>query len=238
MTKQVLVIEDDKINQRLVKDTLEKEGYTVIVVANGEDGLVAFKSYDPDIILIDLYLPGISGIETADRIRQVEEKRAIYTPIVAMTATVSTQIRQDCFKVGIDKLISKPIDIRDLNYLVEQFFKSNTMDMEKALIDLEGDSQLLQELTEEFIGKNYANSLIKDIGNAIDREDYYNLYKQAHKLKGAAACIRANNIYNISCKLESKGKSHTMQGTKELLYSLKEEYKKLKNYVLNYRWYK
>lgn len=109
----VLVVEDNRMNQQLIKKVLKSCGCVVKVAGNGETALKFFQADTFDLILMDLQMPVMGGLEATKKIRQLEltsEK----TPIVALTANVTRQDREACFEAGMDAFLSKPLSRQEL----------------------------------------------------------------------------------------------------------------------------
>ena len=117
----VLVADDNPVNQRLVVRTLEKSGHRVTAVKSGAEAIDASGQQVFDVILMDIQMPGVDGIEATAAIRAREAANRTHTPIVAMTASVFDSDRQRCLEAGMDAFLSKPIDLPELVRLVESF---------------------------------------------------------------------------------------------------------------------
>ena len=118
---RILVVEDNPKNLKLVRDVLQFSGYEVIEATSGEDGVRLAASEHPDLILMDLQLPGIDGAEALRRIRAGERTRAV--PVVAVTAFAMDDDRQNAFDSGFTGYVEKPISVRGLPQQVEDFLK-------------------------------------------------------------------------------------------------------------------
>jgi signal transduction histidine kinase/CheY-like chemotaxis protein/HPt (histidine-containing phosphotransfer) domain-containing protein len=105
----ILVAEDNAINQQLITSLLRKWGHRVTIVENGMAAVMAASSADFDIILMDLQMPGMSGIEAAQRIRKLSGERG-QTPMIALTAHVLSNIRDEVLAAGMQDHVAKPID--------------------------------------------------------------------------------------------------------------------------------
>jgi two-component system, cell cycle response regulator DivK len=112
MVARVLVVEDNPLNLKLIKDVLEYQGFDVLTAASGEAGVVAALSDSPDLVLMDLQLPGIDGHEALLRIRA--DPRRSGTPVVAVTAFAMKGDVERAAAAGFDGYIAKPIDIHAL----------------------------------------------------------------------------------------------------------------------------
>lgn len=119
MSPRVLVIEDNALNLKLVRDVLEHAGYTVGSATSGEDGVAAAAAEPPDLVLLDLQLPGIDGHETLRRLR--DETLRTDVPVVAVTALAMVEDRERAARAGFDGYLQKPISPRALPGQVEQF---------------------------------------------------------------------------------------------------------------------
>ena len=118
---RILVVEDNPKNLKLVRDVLQFSGYEVIEATSGEDGVRLAASEQPDLILMDLQLPGIDGAEALRRIRAGEETRAV--PVVAVTAFAMDHDRQNAFDSGFTGYVEKPISVRRLPQQVRDFLR-------------------------------------------------------------------------------------------------------------------
>ena len=114
----ILIVEDNEKNLKLVRDVLQVKGYETIEAGTAEDGLKLARARKPDLILMDIQLPGMSGIEALKALRAEPATAAI--PVVAITASVMQQDRQQIMSAGFDGFIEKPINLRGLLDNVQQ----------------------------------------------------------------------------------------------------------------------
>lgn len=110
MTRVIPVVEDNERNLRLLRDVLEYAGYDVRVARTAEDGITLAVSEPPDLVLMDLELPGIDGVEALRRLR--ESPRTADIPVVAVTAQAMRQDREPALRAGFDGYVVKPITVR------------------------------------------------------------------------------------------------------------------------------
>ena len=115
----ILLTEDNAVNQRLASRLLEKEGHLVVVADDGAKALKACKENTFDLILMDVQMPVMDGIEATAAIRQIEQTTGHHVPIVAMTAHAMAGDRQRFLKAGMDGYVSKPIHSRELLEAIE-----------------------------------------------------------------------------------------------------------------------
>ena len=115
---RILVVEDNPKNLKLVRDVLTHFGYEVIEATSGEDGVRLAGERSPDLILMDLQLPGIDGAEALRQIRGSEHRQV---PVVAVTAFAMNDDRTRAFESGFDGYVEKPISVRALPQQVRDF---------------------------------------------------------------------------------------------------------------------
>jgi two-component system cell cycle response regulator DivK len=117
--RRILVVEDNPLNLKLVREVLRFAGYDVIEAQSGEEGLRAAKETPPDLVLMDLQLPGIDGTETLHRLRK--DTLGPEVPIVAVTAFAMAEDKERASRAGFDGYIEKPISVRALPGQIEAF---------------------------------------------------------------------------------------------------------------------
>ena len=110
MTHVILVVEDNERNLKLVRDVLEYVGYDVRVARTAEDGIALAVKEPPDLVLMDLQLPGIDGMEALRRLRESPQTADI--PVVAVTAQAMKHDRERALEAGFDGYVEKPISVR------------------------------------------------------------------------------------------------------------------------------
>ena len=117
--RRILVVEDNPKNLKLVRDVLTYAGFEVIEATSGEDGVRLVQESVPDLVLMDLQLPGIDGAEALRQIRLSEKQ----VPVVAVTAFAMNNDRTRAFEAGFDGYVGKPISVRALPQQVSDFLK-------------------------------------------------------------------------------------------------------------------
>ncbi|HSG47906.1 MAG TPA: HD domain-containing phosphohydrolase [Longimicrobiales bacterium] len=128
----MLVVDDDERSRRSVARALERLGHRVTAVASAEDALARLAVEEPDLILLDLYMPGMDGLETARRIR---DAMRMDVPIIMITGEGSRETRLDAVAGGINDFIRKPFDLRELELRVgAQLKHKRSMDSVKARV--------------------------------------------------------------------------------------------------------
>jgi two-component system, cell cycle response regulator DivK len=117
----ILVIEDNDKSRKLVRDVLTFKGYEIVEAETGEEGVGLAQERRPSLILMDIRLPGIDGIQALGRLRAEVATRGI--PVMAMTASVMAGDRRRVLEAGFDAFQSKPINLKDFLTAVEQLLE-------------------------------------------------------------------------------------------------------------------
>ena len=128
MTYVILVVEDNERNLKLLRDVLEYAGYDVRVARTAEDGITSAVSEPPDLVLMDLQLPGIDGMEALRRLR--ESSRTADIPVVAVTAQAMKQDRERALDAGFNGYVEKPITVRAFPDQVRRFLSGGEVGTE------------------------------------------------------------------------------------------------------------
>lgn len=119
--KNVMVVEDNEKNRKLMRVVLKAKGYNIIEAATGEEALNLLKNQKPDIILMDIQLPGIDGLTLIKQIKASVITKDI--PIIAVTAYAMKGDEQKILDTGCNAYISKPINTQELPLIVEKYIK-------------------------------------------------------------------------------------------------------------------
>jgi len=237
---RILLAEDNAVNQRLAARLLEKQGHSVLAVANGVQALAALETQAFDLILMDVQMPEMNGYEATTAIREKERTTGGHIPIIAMTAHALKGDRERCIAAGMDGYISKPIKTGELVEAIEgSVVIRNThpelglssspleepLDRQEALSLLEGDVGLLVEIAGLFL-EGYKLSLL-EIRNAIANRDGEALEFTAHTLKGALASFGARSSFAAAERLETMGRNGQLDGALEAWEALTSQIERL-----------
>ena len=118
--RSLLLVEDNAINQEIALAVLTELGASVDVASNGEEGVAAFMRKDYDLILMDVRMPVMDGLEATRRIRSSGKHDALTAPVIAMTANAMQEDRDACAAAGMNGHIAKPIDMAELQSALYQ----------------------------------------------------------------------------------------------------------------------
>ena len=123
--EQILVIEDNALNLKLVRDVLQYAGYDVVEAHSGEEGVQLAGERTPDLVLMDLQLPGIDGAEALRQIREREPAKAV--PVIAVTAFAMKNDQERASLAGFDGYLAKPINVRAFPSQIRAFLADGVL---------------------------------------------------------------------------------------------------------------
>ena len=218
---RILLAEDNAVNQRLAVRLLEKWGHTVVVAGNGRKALETWEQEPFNLILMDVQMPEMSGLEATRAIREREGFAGGRIPIIAMTAHAMEGDREKCLAAGMDQYVTKPVDQKKLYEAVENFGRpampeagenmnanatvtTLSFDPEIVLERVDGDRELLREIGGLFLQD--APRLLADIRNAVGRADAKALEHSAHTRKGSVGNFGARVAFEAAQALEQMGR--------------------------------
>jgi two-component system sensor histidine kinase/response regulator len=118
---RILLAEDNLVNQRVAMTMLGKMGHRITLATNGLEAVEQWRQSDFDLILMDVQMPGMTGLQATTQIRQ-EEATGAHVPIVAMTASAMSEDRDRCLSAGMDAFISKPVSYKAIEQVITATF--------------------------------------------------------------------------------------------------------------------
>ena len=118
----ILIIEDNDKNMKLVRDVLQVKGYETLEAGTAEDGITLARAHSPDLVLMDIQLPGMNGIEALGVLRADAATSRI--PVIAVTASVMQQDRKKITEAGFDGYISKPINVKEFLVSISEMLEN------------------------------------------------------------------------------------------------------------------
>ena len=241
----VLLVEDHVVNQKLAVALLERWGHRVEVAANGQLALAVLAQRSFDVILMDMMMPVMDGLETTQRIRASELGRR--TPIIAMTANAMQGDRERCLAAGMDDYISKPIETAELQRLLHHFLPADgaalptpsggqtlgsgvepgpgTVEFDYDLALRGVDQEVVDIIVHAFI-KEWPRDRQK-MELALTSGDLTQAMHVAHALKGTLAMFGARPPVEMANRLEILTTRGDGSGMRELVNSLTAEVEKL-----------
>ncbi len=121
MAKRVMIVEDNELNMKLFHDLLEARGYEILQTRDGMEALKMARAEKPDLILMDIQLPEVSGLEVTKWLKEDDDLKAI--PVIAVTAFAMKGDEEKIREGGCEAYIAKPISVSNFLATVEQFLK-------------------------------------------------------------------------------------------------------------------
>jgi len=208
-TVRLLLAEDNVVNQRVAVGLLSKRGHQVTVVTNGREALDAIERDRFDLVLMDVQMPEMGGLEATIAIRERERTSGGHLRIVAMTAHAMTGDRERCYAAGMDGYLSKPIDPQRLYAVVEENWSGDderpagAVDRAHLLARLGGDEELMADVIRLFLDD--CPNVLASIKRAVDQRDTAAIRSAAHALKGASGNLAAAGLTDAAATLERIG---------------------------------
>ena len=246
--RSVLLAEDNAINRRLATRLIEKQGCTVLPATDGHEVLELLARETVDLILMDVQMPGLDGLEATRRIREREQRTGEHVPIVVLTAHAMKGDRERCLAAGADDYLAKPIAPASLaavldRYLVlsaarvagrEELDGERPLDFEALLMDrLEGDRELLGEMAKMF--ESEAGTLVGKTRAALERGDFPALLRTVHTLKGAVANFGTGPAFRAAEELEAAARGGSAERAMEAREKLESELRRLQASLQTFR---
>ena len=234
---RILLAEDNQVNQRLATRLLEKRGHHVTVVENGREALNALEDSTFDLVLMDVQMPVLDGIEAVTEIRSREIDTPFHQRVVALTAHAMKGDKERYLAAGMDGYLSKPIRHQELDEILDGYFPgrheppvpaptpepraTDSIDQVELMDRIGGDLAFLSELTDLF--RTEYPKLLSDARQAFAEENADGMMRAAHALRGALANLAATGPSSSAAALEEIGRSGGLTMAEPILDRLEEE---------------
>jgi signal transduction histidine kinase/DNA-binding response OmpR family regulator len=227
----ILLAEDNVVNQKLAVRLLEKQGHMVTVVGDGHAAVTALAQQPFDLVLMDVQMPTMGGLEATAAIREQEQTNGTHVPIIAMTAHAMKDDRERCLAAGMDGYIAKPIRRDTLEAAISQVLgrmpglnspvDEPPIDIVGALSTVDGDRNLLQELSAVFL-QEYPGWMA-ELGAAVRDGDALQTEQTAHSLKDALAIYGNTAASHLAYELETMSRAGHLERAPIVLQMLEQE---------------
>jgi two-component system sensor histidine kinase RpfC len=257
---RVLVAEDNLTNQKVIAKILERAGHQPRLVENGEQALDAMEKEKFDLVLLDLHMPVMGGLEAA-KILQFTRHGPSQPPLVALTADATQESRKACDEAGFDAYVTKPVEVKTLLELLDSLVTAGreghaatTMaqaapagndaweggrggqvidpDTFNELATLGEKEDFLEKLIQVFL--DTGNQKIKDIEKAMLARDYNRVSELAHALKGSAGQIGASTLMHLCNQMaHARPLEFEEEGTSDV-ETLKIEFERVRTALQEY----
>ena len=226
---RVLVAEDNPTNQTLVVALLTQKGHHVSMVSNGREAVERFDAQTFDLILMDVQMPEMGGLEATAAIRERERATGRHTPIIALTARAMAGDREECLAAGMDEYVSKPLRPDALFSTIDALCgprgrsarkatsgapssptSPGTVDRRTLLASFGGRAQLVKEVVDVFLED--APVMMARLTTAARAQDVTEVAAAAHAIKGSAGLFSQGPVYESARRLEQIAKTADMSG--------------------------
>ena len=233
-SRRILLAEDGVINQQVAVRLLEERGHSVVVVNNGRAAVEQVAAQPFDVVLMDVQMPDMDGIEATAAIRQAETPTGGHIPIVAMTAHAMKGDRDRFLAAGMDGYVAKPVRPHELYAAVEGLHRALRREFAPADVFFEwdaalervgGDEAMLRDLAEMFFAE--CPKLMQQIRGHIAGADGPELRRAAHTLRGSAQVFGAEATAEAAHRLEEIGREEAFADAGEALALLEDEVARL-----------
>jgi PAS domain S-box-containing protein len=219
----ILLAEDVLVNQKFAVHALERMGYRVDVVANGQEAFDAVMRQAYDVVLMDVQMPLMDGLEAT---RQIRRRNILQPQIIAMTANAMQGDREICLEAGMDDYISKPVYLQELRAALERVGSRMSQTIEEQTMNQESLNiaeilEMGRDLLEAFIDEIPQN--LAELHAAFVAKDGREIAEAAHKIKGSSAYIGATKAKELAGTIERMGTAGDVNGATLLLRQLEIE---------------
>lgn len=234
---RILLAEDNHFNQQIATITLQNAGYEVDTAGTGRQVIEKWMDGKYDLILMDLEMPDIDGLEAAAAIRRMEKERGGHTPIFAVSAHAKASHMNRCLAAGMDDYIAKPIGIGDLAAKIGNFIAkppnpgsngaaTNPPFDLSSLRDMFSEDEV-RDLVRLFL--NRGREMIREIGVAITEKNAKSLRLKAHQLKGSSSQLHAAHLVSVAAKMEDLAETGELEGAGHIFSDMKAVFEETAN---------
>ncbi len=244
----ILLAEDYYFNQRMIAKSLEMHGHKVIIAKNGSEAVELWQKGSYDVILMDVQMPELNGLQATKKIREMEKAGGAYTRIIAITASTLREDVNMCFKAGVDDYIPKPLNINNLLKKLDiqctgGTYRYKINNCSDGIGDLFNHEKMTILKANRKMFVRYIRLLLDDLKAeiinmeiAIKERNPEKLKEASHTVKGMGGYIESN-LSQLASKLEEMGSTARLEGALEKFTILKTTYhtmcKKIEKYLEN-----
>jgi signal transduction histidine kinase/DNA-binding response OmpR family regulator len=244
----VLLAEDNAVNRLAAVQILQRRGHRVDAVTNGLEAVEAAARARYALVLMDVQMPVMSGIEASAAIRAAERESGRHVPILALTAHAASRDREACLAAGMDGFVSKPFHAVELCEVVERMAgvadapppaqaatsgdgatgdgaTGDGRTEREGIVARFGDRDVAQQVAAAFLEQYPAN--LAAIADALDREDAAALAREAHSLKGSVGFFGRDSASRAVLTLETQARDENLAGARRTYADLQEELARL-----------
>jgi two-component system sensor histidine kinase/response regulator len=241
---RILLAEDNLVNQRVATRMLENMGHSVQVAANGQLALDALEAATFDLVIMDVQMPVMDGMQAVAALRWREMNTDQHMPVIAMTAHAMSGDRERCLAAGMDDYVGKPVVASDLAAALQRVLKRSVVstsqpierepaaittippfDFEAALDRFGGDCEFLKELAGIFLAT--ITDLLVALDSAVKNQNLKEIGAEAHSIKGALGNFCAHPAYEAALQLETLSRDGILENVEQIHAELVHEVERL-----------
>lgn len=238
---RVLLVDDNAVNRKVASRLLERSGCKVEQAVNGRDAVGHWSAGEFDVVLMDIQMPEMDGLEATRAIRRIEqEKGRSRTPVIALTAHTLDDDRREVTAAGMDDFVAKPIQadvllaaLRRVTAAVPGTIDEDAappglrevMDWDEALARMDGDEGVLAEILALFLQD--APRMLRTLEEARQSGDVHRIERAAHGLKGASATISARTVAPLAREVEQHAREGRLTEAVDGMDDLRRELHRL-----------
>jgi len=248
---KILVAEDSPTNQLIARKNLEKAGHRVTIANNGREAVEAVARERWDLVLMDVAMPEMDGLEATMTIREVEQETGHHVPIIATTAFATKEYRDRCAEAGMDGYVSKPVSVDELYETIEPFLVAKAagadvveaeieveadppVDFEAALEVVGGDVELLEAVSEMSLSE--IPETLDRLGDAVADGNASGVEAGAHRIKGVLSNLGGTAARDVAQRLETMGEEGELVGADDAFEELAKEAQRVVAFYAAYDW--
>jgi len=238
---RILVAEDNLVNQRLMSRMLEKRGFEVAVASDGREAVEALEAGPFDLVLMDIQMPTLDGLEATKIIREKEKQTGDHLPIVAATAHARKEDQEECLKAGMDAFITKPIRMAALLKTVRQVLSASRVGeatvpppsaasglSRNALLEgMDGDVDLLRQVIALF--QTDSPEMLHKLENALFDRNPKETARIAHAIKGSVGNFGETPVLTTIRDLENLARQGNLAQAANMIPQLRADLGALQN---------
>jgi CheY-like chemotaxis protein/HPt (histidine-containing phosphotransfer) domain-containing protein len=239
--RRVLVVDDNSVNRKVASRLLERSGFEVATAVHGGEAVEQFRQGGWDMVLMDVQMPEMDGLEATRRIRELEREGSLpRTPILAVTAHTLDSDRKAVLEAGMDELVPKPIVADHMLATMQRFLADapvavsgnappnaieDVIDWHEALNRMDGDAEVLDQLLRIFLIDS--TNMMRRLEDARESGEAAQLERAAHGLKGASGTISARHVEVLARNVEELARAGRMNEARDVFDDLRREMQRL-----------
>ena len=199
------------------------------VAKDGREAIHLYESQPFDLVLMDVQMPDMDGLEATDYIRELEQTSGQHIPIIALTARAMKGDRENCLEHGMDGYVAKPIRQRDLYEAIAPFFTSKdsatdgslAVDWSQILAQVEDDQSMLSELIASFLHETPL--LLTQLENGLKNSNAEEVCRAAHSLKSSSQIFGVGAVAELAEQIEQQSRAGELHGIDTMAIELNKQ---------------